>query len=401
MSLDVSWGRAPAAEASRASGRWQAGRLRATLAGMPSRVLVLLALVASACSPGVVSFDSGAAGGGAGGGTASDAGGGGGGGGGGVGGGGGGGGAPADAGTGGGAGAGDIPPGTLLFAEDFDDANFAGRGWYDGPSGTISTADVSPGGGAGSFQCDFAPMATGCTAGKPARHRITPSERVYLSLRLKFSPTWVGSGRAYHPHLFHFTTNQDGDYVGPSNSRLTLYVEVVGGRPMLALQDSRNVDPACILRNDDSFVGCNGDFSTYAFTENRSVAACNGLAGDVDGRDCFSTGTNNWYSARAWDTPQPWFTDTAGPRFKGDWHHLEAYFQLNTIQAGRGVPDGKLRLRMDGQTVVSSDRVLFRTNQHPDLAFTQFLFLPYIGDGSPVAQSFWVDQLKVGTGALP
>ncbi|MBL8922608.1 MAG: hypothetical protein JNJ54_27400 [Myxococcaceae bacterium] len=295
----------------------------------------------------------------------------------------------------------DIPAGTVLFSEAFDDANFAARGWYDGPGGTITTTNVSPNGGAGAFECSFAMAATGCAGGKPARHRITPSERVYVRMMIRFSPNWVGSGRAYHPHMFHFTTNKDTDFVGPANSRLTLYIEVVGGRPMLALQDSRNVDPACVLRNNDTFVGCNGNFMTYPFTENRSVAACNGLAGDVDGRDCFSTGTNTWYSARSWDTAQPWFTDTPGPRFKGDWHRLEAYFQLNTIQQGRGVPDGRLRLRLDGQTVVTSDRVLFRTNQHPDMQFTQFLMLPYIGDGSPVVQQFQVDQLVVATGEVP
>jgi hypothetical protein len=307
--------------------------------------------------------------------------------------------------TGGGAAGGgtasDIPAGTVLFSEPFDDANFAARGWYDGPGGTITTTTVSPNGGAGAFECNFAQGATGCSAGKPARHRITPSDRVYVRMMIRFSPNWVGSGRAYHPHMFHFTTNKDTDFVGPANSRLTLYIEVVGGRPMLALQDSRNVDPACVLRNNDTFVGCNGNFMTYPFTENRSVAACNGLAGDVDGRDCFSTGTNTWYSARSWDTPQPWFTDTPGPRFKADWHRLEAYFQLNTIQQGVGVPDGRIRLRLDGQTVVTSDRVLFRTNQHADMQFTQFLMLPYIGDGSPVVQQFQVDQLVVATGEVP
>ncbi len=303
--------------------------------------------------------------------------------------------------TSGGTAVNDIPAGVVLFTEPFDDANFAARGWYDGPGGTIATSNVSPGGGAGAFECNFAMAGTGCSAGKPARHRITPSDRVYVRMMIRFSPNWVGSGRAYHPHMFHFTTNKDGDYVGPATSHLTLYIEIVGGRPTLAIQDSLNVNPACVLRNDDSFVGCNGNFSTYQFTENRSVASCNGLLGDVDGRDCFSTGPNAWYSARLWDTAQPFFTDTAGPRFKSDWHQLEAYFQLNTIRSGVGVADGKIRLRLDGQTLVTSDRVLLRTNQHADMQFTQFLMLPYIGDGSPVVQQFWIDQLVVGTGAVP
>ena len=35
------------------------------------------------------------------------------------------------------------------------------------------------------------------------------------------------------------------------------------------------MDLSCIPRNDDSFVGCDGDFDAYAFTEDRSVSACN------------------------------------------------------------------------------------------------------------------------------
>lgn len=373
-------------------------------------LLIMICVVGVSCSGQVGSEDGGSGGGGSvGGGTGGNVGGGtggsvGGGTGGSVGGGtggsvGGGTGGSVGGGTGGGGTASDIPAGALLFEENFEDASFMARGWYDGPSGTIST--MSPSAGTGSFECAFAYAATSCMGGKPARHRITPSSSVYVSMMIRFSANWVGSGRAYHPHMFHFTTNKDGDYVGPANSHLTLYIEVVGGRPMLALQDSLNVDPACVLRNNDTFVGCGGNFSTYAFTENRSVAACNGLLGDVDGRDCFSTGTNTWYSSRAWDTAQPWFTNTAGPAYKGDWHRLEAYFELNSIQAGRGVADGKIRLRMDGQTVVSSNAVLFRTNQHADMQFTQFLMLPYIGDGSPMPQQFWVDQLKVGTGEVP
>ena len=42
------------------------------------------------------------------------------------------------------------------------------------------------------------------------------------------------------------------------------------------------------MRSLVSFVGCNGDFKTYPFTENRSAASCKGLAGFLDQRDCYS-----------------------------------------------------------------------------------------------------------------
>ncbi len=285
--------------------------------------------------------------------------------------------------------------GMLLFEEPFEDTDFAGRGWYDGPSGTLSDLEHVPG-SARSFECAFGVGATSCAGGKPARHPVPPTDTVYLSLWIKFSANWVGSGRPYHPHMFHFVTDADGDYVGPAATHLTTYTEVVQGRGMLAVQDSLNVDGNCILRNDDSFVGCNGDFATYPFTEMRSVAACNGLIGDVDGRDCFDNG-GYWYSARAWYTGAPVFVDTAGPNYKGDWHHVEVHFEMNTIQAGAGVPDGRIRWWYDGATVISSDRILFRTDANATIRFDQFLMLPYIGDGSPVAQSFWVDDLSVWT----
>ncbi|MBK8997262.1 MAG: hypothetical protein IPM35_16145 [Myxococcales bacterium] len=299
------------------------------------------------------------------------------------------------AGTGGGAN-GDIPGGgTVLFQEKFDDASFTARGWYDGSQGTISQTEHAPG-STSSFQCAFAQGGTACSAGKPARHKITPSETVYASFWLKLSSNWVGSGKPYHPHMFHFINDLDGDWVGPSHTYLTTYMEVVAGKAFLGLQDSKNVDLNCILKNDDSFAGCNGNFATYPFTENRSVCACNGLLGDLQGRDCISNGNGTWYSSRSWTAANAW-VDAAGPSYKGDWHFVEVYFAMNSIQGGKGVADGKIRWVQDGVTLIASDKILMRTNAHATLKFNQFAMLPYIGDGSPVAQSFWVDDLTVAT----
>jgi hypothetical protein len=197
--------------------------------------------------------------------------------------------------------------------------------------------------------------------------------------------------------MFHFINDLDDQYVGPAHTYLTTYTEVVQGRALLALQDSKNEDPGCILLNDDSFIGCNGDFDSYAFTEERSVCACNGLLGDLDGRDCFDSGGGVYYSARYWRTPTEVFTDAAGPYDKTAWHYVEVYFAMNSVSGGIGQVDGKLRWVQDGEVLLSYDHVLLRTGAHPTLAFNQFAMLPYIGDGSPVAQSFWVDELVVAT----
>jgi hypothetical protein len=268
------------------------------------------------------------------------------------------------------------------------------RGWYDGSNGALSTAE--PAEGQSSFECLFEVGASSCKAGKPARHPVPPTPSVYLSFHLRFSDNWVGSGKPYHPHMLHFLTDANDQYVGPSHTHLTTYTEVVQGKAFLALQDSENVDLNCILRNDDSFEGCNGDFATYPFTESRSACACNGLAGFLDGRDCFPNGNGTWYSSRGWYADGA-FTDQAGPTFKGDWHFVEVYFDLNSVEGGVGVPDGKIRWVQDGQTLIASDQILFRTGAFPSMNFNQLAMLPYIGDGSPVEQSFWIDHLTVAT----
>jgi len=309
-------------------------------------------------------------------------------------------------GTGGGAQggqAGDIPGGgTILFQEHFEDADFGNRGWYDGAAGTISSTEHAV--GSGSFECSFAQGAASCTGGKPARHKFTASESVYMSMYLKFSSNWVGSGMAYHPHMFHFLNDLDSDYVGPSHTFLTTYMEVVNERAMLALQDGKNVDLNCILQNNDNFIGCGGDFDTYSFTEDRSVCGCNGPKVDpcsnpTGSRDCFSTGASTYYSSRAWRRDGA-FTDSPGNYDKTEWHFVEVYFEMNSINGGVAQTDGKIRWVQDGEVLISCDEVLMRTNTHADLAFDQFAMLPYIGPpGSPSVQpqSFFVDELTVAT----
>jgi hypothetical protein len=196
-------------------------------------------------------------------------------------------------------------------------------------------------------------------------------------------------------------TTEDDRWVGPAFTRLTTYTEQVGGVVRIALQDSRNVDLNCVLLNDGSFAGCGGDFDSYRFTEERSACACNGLEGDLDGRDCFSIGDGTYYSARFWDSDGRMFVDEPGPYCKNDWHFIECLFELNSIEEGIGQSDGVIRYWYDGELVLDYSRILFRTGAHPDMTFNQFLIAPYIGDGSPVDQYMWVDDLTVATQRPP
>jgi hypothetical protein len=286
-------------------------------------------------------------------------------------------------------------PATVFFREDFEDTSFASRGWYDSPKATLSTQEHSS--GKSSFVCVYEKGQKGCAGGTPGRHAFTPSESIYVAYDVKYSKNFVGSQVSYHPHEFNIVTTADGKWVGPAFTHLTLYVEQVGGVPLLALQDSKNVDLNCVLLNNGSFVGCNGDFATYTFSEQRSVCACNGLVGDVDGKDCFKSGTG-YYSARMWRAKSKLFADQPGPNYKNDWHRVEAYFRMNSIVNGKGVADGVIRYWLDGKLVISSNKVLLRTGAHPTLKFNQFMFGNYIGVGSPVEQTMWVDDLVVASG---
>jgi hypothetical protein len=99
-----------------------------------------------------------------------------------------------------------------------------------------------------------------------------------------------------------------------------------------------------------------------------------------------------------WRSGQVSFDNTpSSPRYKGNWHLVEAYIKLNSIAGGKGVRDGILRYWYDGALIIDRADVLLRTAAHPAMMFNQFQFAPWIGDGSPADQSFWIDNLIVAT----
>ena len=280
------------------------------------------------------------------------------------------------------------PSATVLLQETFEDASFASRGWYDNTAMVTTTAQHITG-STRALEVHFPAGATTPTWGGAARRAFPATETVYLSYWVKYSTNWVGSGHTYHPHEFLLLTNEDDPWVGPSFTHLTAYVEhnyQNGGIPVLQLQDGMNIDQSRIGQ----------DLTTV--TENRAAAGCNG---NKDGypTGCYILGgayTNEkkFVASRAYFLPSP------GLGYKGDWHFVEAYFQLNAIQNGKGVANGIVRYWFDGQLAIDRNNVLLRTGAHPTMKFNQLLVAPYIGDGSPVDQTMWVDDLTVGTGRI-
>ena len=276
------------------------------------------------------------------------------------------------------------PPGTVLFEEAFENASVASRGWYDNTSPAISTVEHH--GGSGALEMTWNLNAQLPIQGGAIRHKFTATDRVYLRYWVKYSANFIGSGRNYHPHEFYFLTDVDGDYIGPSATHLTTYVEQNyqnGGIPEMSMTDALNIDAANI----------NVDLSNL--TEQRASAGCNGSA-DGYPNNCYQSG-GEWRNEKIWRAAQPMFKPNPGPGYKGDWHMIEVYYQLNTIAAGKAQKDGIAQYWFDGQLVIDKPGIIFRTAAHPTMKLNQFLIAPYIGDGSPAAQSMWVDDILVGT----
>src|SRR5262249_18383093 len=146
---------------------------------------------------------------------------------------------------------------------------------------------------------------------------------------VKYSTNWVGSQHTYHPHEFHFLSSLDGDWSGLSFDYLTTYIEQNGGTPLLAIQDGLNID--------QSKIGVN----LVSTTERRGVAGCNGSS-DGYPDNCYSNGTQ-YVNEKKWRAAQQYFTDSTGPLYKSDWHHVEVYMKMNSISGGKGVNDGVMQ----------------------------------------------------------
>jgi hypothetical protein len=115
--------------------------------------------------------------------------------------------------------------------------------------------------------------------------------------------------------------------------------------------------------------------------------------------ECYDAGTN-WYNLKQILGPVV-FQPNPGVGYKNDWNFVEAYFQLNTVVNGIGQANGVMQYWFNGTLVLDRHDILFRTGANPTIQFSQFLIAPYIGDGSPVDQSMFVDNLRVGTARLP
>ncbi|MBL9169017.1 MAG: hypothetical protein JNN07_14850 [Verrucomicrobiales bacterium] len=239
---------------------------------------------------------------------------------------------------------------SVLFAEDFEDARLSERGWYDGSRFTISSN--RPYSGKGCLDYTWKAGSTTPDNSQGIRRLFDATDSVYLRCYLRLSKGWGWTGRAYHPHLMHFMTTENGKYHGPAASHLTLYIEPQNGRLRLAAQDILNKDQPHGLTQGPLRGGYNG--TLY---------------------------------------------DSADLLFNEDqWHCIKAEFRLNTLdlKADKANADGIVRGWFDGKLVIDRSDVVLRSADFPRMKFNQFLLTPYFGPGLlPHEQTLWIDELVV------
>jgi hypothetical protein len=273
---------------------------------------------------------------------------------------------------------------SLFWDEKFEDASFSSRGWYDNTSAPTSTTVAAPG-STRSLMYRWAPGASTPTGGAAMRKKFPASNSIYVSYDVKYSDNYIGSNKSYHPHEFHVLSTMDGDWDGLSNNWMTLYIEQYyssGGRPRMSMQDNKAVNTSY----------GSVPYNLVGVTENRSTAGCNGMAETGMQSECWAFAP--WYNLKQLTGPVA-FQPTAGTGYKGNWNKVEAYFQLNTVVNGIGQKDGIMQYWFNGQLLIDKRDVLFRTGARASLMLDKFVIAPYIGDGSPVDQTMWIDNLRL------
>lgn len=259
----------------------------------------------------------------------------------------------------------------VFVSEDFNNASFSLRGWYDGVSGhtVVNDSDIN------SNVLEFNFPSTGSQTGLGAlRHAIAPTDTLFVRYYVKYSDNWTWTGQTYGPHEFYILTTKQSAYSGPAYTNLTCYIEVNNGKPHLVIQDGMNIDTSRV----------NQDLS--AITEIRAIAGGNGC-----GPDKYNY-CSAYYSGGRWMNGKGWLSATQTIE-NGKWYLVEAQFKMNSILNGKAQADGYVKYWLNNQLIINQENVILRTGANADMKFNQFMIAPYYHNGVPHPQKFWVDGL--------
>ncbi len=277
---------------------------------------------------------------------------------------------------------------TLLFSEDFENTSFTSRGWYDGGTCSITTSEYQ----SGTHSAQFVFTAGASTPSSPyagaMRKLFTASDGVYLDYYIKYPTGWQEQSGNYGHHELYVASDADDTYTSLAFAHTMAYIEHWGTSgsstaltPHMTIQDGANINQSQI------------GVDLTATTENRSANGCNGLLDSsfFSYLNCYDSGSGTYWNGKLKGAA------TASMSLNS-WHHVQAYFKMNSVTANKGNADGTMAYWLDGVQQFRSDAVLFRTNQHATMKFNQFIIAPFMGNGAPRAQTFYIDNLKVWSG---
>lgn len=286
---------------------------------------------------------------------------------------------------------GSVTPGNLIFSESFDSAINQTNGWVDGSLLAIDS---------NGYNGPCAKLSWAAGAQQPTN--ITTIRRdlgagrnqLYVEFYVKFDTGWRGSAQNYHPHIMWIRGNDDytaGIWDGPAYAYQNNYIEFQSDttspynvRPVWFVQDGKRVNT--------SYGTPPIDISGQ--TETRSVGKCNGIkSGAYQGtyNDCYNISGSQWWSQLGWKS-----SDTAIPF--GTWKKVAYAIKLNSVSNGIGNADGEVRVWIDGTEIMHQTNVIIRPGSDSDDSLRQFAIAPYIGDGAPVAETMYIDELRVYDG---
>ncbi|MBD1399343.1 hypothetical protein [Pelovirga terrestris] len=275
--------------------------------------------------------------------------------------------------------------GDLLLTENFQDNNWSSRGWYDA---TDSTGVTSGGYSGNALRWDWMAGATKPTGFSTIRRIMAePVEEFILEYYVKYDSGWRGSGLAYHPHTLHMVSSEDTIYQGGANSNSALYFSQVSGtsapyaiQPRFGHQDS--------MRVNTSFGTPRNDLTST--TEDRSANLCNTplAAAGADYGDCYSMGGGAYYSFSGWRSPSVVVPND-------QWVKLTYYVKSNTVANGTANYDGIVKVWVNEALAISNESALLVAGGYGGATWDKFMMAPYIGNGSPVNQTMWLDEMRV------
>jgi hypothetical protein len=275
-----------------------------------------------------------------------------------------------------------ISKGTLLFSESFENDSWSSRGWYDG---TNSTGTASNGYSGSALRWEGASAATKPTGFSTIRNNLSQAvDEFLIEYYVKYDSGWQGSRQTYHPHLMHILSSDDTSYQGFAASNSNLYFE--------SLSDTSSpYTNYPIIAHQDLVRAVSDTNDLTDITEARSANECDTPYEETGATNgvCYASG-DNWYSSNTWKSQGISIPES-------DWVKITAYIKTNTFTAGVANFDGIMKLWVNDSLAIESNTVLYAAGGYEGATWNKIALAPWIGDGSPVNQTMWLDELEIWT----